>query len=127
MKDLKEYKFDSIYDLVSLIDGHVKGGSEFWNYDEELFVECATKFSKFTLLHLYTITTALNYYHRDFRKNGDCAYSAQIGHLFRSIPATCSRLNRPPDRSEATLVFLLFFRFVFLSQGRSYFSHGFSF
>ena len=72
MKNLKEYKFDSIYDLVSLIDGHVKGGSEFWNYDEELFVECATKFSKFTLLHLYTITTALNYYHRDFRKNGDC-------------------------------------------------------
>jgi len=72
MKNLKEYKFDSIYDLVSLIDGHVKNGSEFWNYDEELFVKCATKFSKFTLLHLYTITTALNYYRRDFRKNGDC-------------------------------------------------------
>lgn len=72
MKNLREYKFDSIYELISLIDGHVKHGSEFWNFDEELFANCATKFSKFTLLHLYTITTALNYYRRDFRKNGDC-------------------------------------------------------
>ncbi len=72
MKELKEYKFDSIYDLVSLIDGHVKDGFVFWNYDEKLFIQCASKFSKFTLLHLYTITTAFNYYHRDFRKNGDC-------------------------------------------------------
>ena len=72
MRGLKEYKFDSIYDLVSLIDGHVKGGSQFWNYDEELFIQSATKFSKFTLLHLYTITTAFNYYRRDFRKNVDC-------------------------------------------------------
>jgi hypothetical protein len=33
------------------------------------------------------------------------AYSVKIGHLFRSKPAGCSGLNRPPCRSEATLVF----------------------
>jgi len=32
-------------------------------------------------------------------------YSAKIGHLFRSKAAGCSGLNRPPCRSEATLVF----------------------
>jgi len=32
-------------------------------------------------------------------------YSAKIGHLFRSKPAGCSDSNRPPCRSEATLVF----------------------
>jgi len=42
------------------------------------------------------------------------AYSAQIGHQFRSIPATCSRVNRPPDRSEATLVFYYFSDLFFL-------------
>lgn len=82
MKDLKEYKFDSIYELVSLVDGHVKNGSEFWNFDEELFVNCATKFSKFTLLHLYTITTSLNYYRRDFRKNGCCIDEDEIQHWY---------------------------------------------
>ena len=32
-------------------------------------------------------------------------YSAEIGHAFRSKSATCSGANRPPCRSEATLVF----------------------
>ena len=45
------------------------------------------------------------------------AYSAQIGHQFRSIPATCSRLNRPPDRSEATPVFYYFSDLFFLVKG----------
>lgn len=82
MNELKEYKFDSIYDLVSLVDGHVKGGSGFWNFDEDLFVQCASKFSKFTLLHLYTITTAYNYYRRDFRKNGDCVDEDSIQYWY---------------------------------------------
>jgi len=74
--------------------------------------------------------TCSHFYSHPYRSIVTCrrtAYSAQIGHQFRSIPATFSRVNRPPDRSEATLVFLLLFRFVFLSQGRSYFPHGFPF
>lgn len=82
MTDLKEYKFDSIYELVSLVDGHVKNGSEFCDFDEELFVNCATKFSKFTLLHLYTITKALNYHRRDFRKNGSCIEEDEIQYWY---------------------------------------------
>ena len=45
---------------------------------------------------------------------GIYAYSAQIGHQFQSIPATCSRLNRPPNRSEATPVFYYFSDLFFL-------------
>ena len=87
MSERKEYKFDYIYDLVSIIDGHVKSGSEFWNYNEELFTQCALKFSKFTLLHLYTITTALNYYRRDFRKNGCCYDEDSIQYWYELFKA----------------------------------------
>jgi 5-methylcytosine-specific restriction endonuclease McrA len=71
MNTLQEFKFKGVYELTDLIDGHVKAGEEFWNYNEEHFIESATRFSKDTLLHLYIVTTALNYYRRDFRKNGD--------------------------------------------------------
>ena len=82
MNDLKEYKFDSIYELVSLVDGHVKSGSEFGHYDEEIFVNCATKFSKFTLLHLYTITKSLDYHWLDFKKSGDCIGEDEMEHWY---------------------------------------------
>ncbi len=70
MNTLQEFKFKNIYELTDLIDGHVKADVEFWNYNEEYFLNTATKFSKDTLLHLYIVTTALNFYRRDFRKNG---------------------------------------------------------
>ena len=70
MTDLQEFKFNSIYELADLVDNSVKGEVEFWNYDSDFFIQSATKFSKDTLLHLYIVTTALNYHHRDFRKNG---------------------------------------------------------
>ncbi len=69
---MKEYKFNDIYELVSLIDGSVRFGESFWNYNEEVFINSSSKFSKFTLLHLYVITMAFNHHMRDFRKNGDC-------------------------------------------------------
>lgn len=68
---MKEFKFFSIYELVSLIDWYVDSGEEFYNFNEEMFIESATKFSKDTLLHLYIVTRAINHYSRDFRKNGD--------------------------------------------------------
>ncbi len=71
MSTLQEFKFKNIYELADLIDSHVKEGTEFWNYNDDYFLNAATKFSKSTLLHLYIITTAFNYYRRDFRKNGD--------------------------------------------------------
>lgn len=96
MKDLKEYKFNSIYELVDLVDGSVKHGAEFQNYDEELFIKNATKFSKFTLLHLYIITTAFNYYRRDFRKNEDCVDEDSIEYwyeLFETYGIKYGRLD----------------------------------
>ena len=70
MSALQEFKFKNIYELADLIDGHVRAEVEFWNYNEGIFVDAATRFSKDTLLHLYIVTTALNYHRRDFRKNG---------------------------------------------------------
>ena len=72
MEILQDYKFGSTYELADLIDRHVRAKEGFWNFDIDFFISSATKFSKDTLLHLYIVTTALNYHGRDFRKNGDC-------------------------------------------------------
>ena len=71
MSALQEFKFKNTYELADLIDGHVKAEVEFWNYNEQYFINAATRFCKDTLLHLYIVTTALNFHRRDFRKNGD--------------------------------------------------------
>jgi hypothetical protein len=70
MNGLIEFKFRDVYDLADLIDNSVKGEAYFWNYNDDFFINAACRFSKDTLLHLYIVTTALNYYRRDFRKNG---------------------------------------------------------
>ncbi|NOQ24591.1 MAG: hypothetical protein GQ564_04440 [Bacteroidales bacterium] len=69
--DLLEFKFDNIYKLADIVDNCVKAEIQIWNYNEEYFINSATKFSKDTLLHLYIVTTAFNHYHRYFRKDGD--------------------------------------------------------
>lgn len=71
MKTLADYKFKRIYELVDLVQGSAEAGIELWNFDVDYFIKASTKFSKDTLLHLYIVVTAMNYYHRDFRKNGD--------------------------------------------------------
>lgn len=71
MNILQEFKFQNIYELADLIDNLVKTDIDIWNYNEELFIESATRFSKDTLLHLYMVTAAINHYRRDFRKNGE--------------------------------------------------------
>lgn len=70
MKDFVEFKFNSVYSIADLTDDSIKGGAEFWNYNQALYISSATKFSKFTLLHLYIITNCFNHYRRDFRKWG---------------------------------------------------------
>lgn len=71
MNELKDYNFTGTYKLVDLIDNSVKNQTQFWNYNHNYFINSATNFSKHTLLHLYIVTTALNYHNRNFRKNGD--------------------------------------------------------
>lgn len=79
MNELQEFKFDCIYELAELIDNSVKADVQFWNYNQENFINAATKFSKDSLLHLYIVTTSLNYYRREFHKNGDCYDEDSIG------------------------------------------------
>lgn len=71
MNTLADYKFKRIYELVDLVQGSADAGVELWNFDEEFFIKASSKFSKDTLLHLYIVVTAMNYYYRDFLKNGD--------------------------------------------------------
>lgn len=68
---IKEYQFTDIYTLLSLVDRAVDYGEEFWNFDEEYFINSSTNFSKDTLLHQYIVITAFNYHLGYFRKNSD--------------------------------------------------------
>ena len=69
METLQKFHYNSIYELADLIDGSIKAEVAFWNYNEEYFIETSSKFSKDTLLHLYIVITAINFYRRDFRKS----------------------------------------------------------
>lgn len=70
MSGLQKYSFHGIYDLINLVEEHINLETEFWNYNEDYFIEHSAKFSKDTLLHQYIVITAFNFYGRDFRKNG---------------------------------------------------------
>lgn len=78
MNKLREFKFNKIYELADLIDNSVKSEVEFWNYNEEYFVEAATKFSRDSLLHQYIATTAINFYRRDIRKNPENYFDESV-------------------------------------------------
>lgn len=67
-----EYKFESIYLFTDIIYQSVKSEEEFWNFDANEFIQSATTFQKKSLLHIYAESTLFNYFHREFRKNGDC-------------------------------------------------------
>lgn len=96
MSSLQEFKFNNIYELADIVDGSVKAGLGFWNYNKDYFIQAATKFSKDTLLHLYIVTTAFNYHRRDFRKNGDLIDEDSIEKwysLFDSYEIKVSKYN----------------------------------
>lgn len=67
-----EYKFESIYLFTDIIYQSVKSEEEFWNFDANEFIQSATTFQRKSLLHIYAESTLFNYFHREFRKNGDC-------------------------------------------------------
>jgi len=71
MDKLQAFNFQQIYQLAGLIETAVKYEEHFWNYNEEYFINAATRFSKETLLHQYIVITAFNHYSRELRKNGD--------------------------------------------------------
>ena len=96
MSELQEFKYCNIYKLADLIDSSVKFGEEFWNYNIEYFIHAATNFSKNTLLHLYIVTCAMNYYHRDFLKNGDLIDEESIEEwysMFANYSITIDKFN----------------------------------
>lgn len=66
---MKNFKFKNIYKFANIISNSVNSGIQMFNYNEDLFIEYASKTSKETLLHMYIYTTLLNYYSRNFRKN----------------------------------------------------------
>lgn len=70
MEQRSHFEFNSSYEFADLIEGSVKGQASFWNFDEKFFIKAASKFSKDTLLHLYIVTTSINYHRRNFRKHG---------------------------------------------------------
>lgn len=101
MELLQEFKFKNIYELAELIDGSVKAEVELSRYDEEYFIGAATRFSKKTLLHLYIVTTAINFYRRDFRKNGDLEDEESMGKwysLFESYQIPIKKYNFNGER-----------------------------
>ena len=75
---LIEYKYKDIYKFLSIIQDSVENGISFWNFNEELFVDAATKFNRITLLDIYVATTLFNYYYETFKKDGDCIESGDI-------------------------------------------------
>lgn len=75
---LIENKYKDIYRFLSIIQDSVENEVSFWNFNEEMFVDAAAKFNRITLLDIYVTTTLFNYYHRMFKKDGDCIESDEI-------------------------------------------------
>ena len=75
---LQDYKFKSIYKFVNIVYSYVDRGIGFWNFEGNQFINSALRFNKFSLLHLYVITTLGNHFRREFRKNGDCIEEDEI-------------------------------------------------
>lgn len=50
---LKEYKYKDIYRFLSVVQESVEDEIGFWNFNEEMFADAATKFNKTSLLDIY--------------------------------------------------------------------------
>lgn len=59
---MSEYKFQSIYKFVSDIYMLVENDFNFWNFNEEAFVQSALKFNRNSLLHIYVASSLYCYY-----------------------------------------------------------------
>lgn len=97
MNNIRQFEFSSTYEMADLIDQSVGNEIEMWNYDEDFFINAATSFSKDTILHQYILTTAMNYHHRDFRKNGDEIDLDKWYLLFREYGIRIKKKSRKID------------------------------
>lgn len=70
--EFADYEFKYVYRFADIIYSMVESGMEFWAYDEEQLKDATLRFSKCSALHIYIYTQLLNYYNREYRKNGDC-------------------------------------------------------
>lgn len=75
---MRDYKFNSVYEFVNIINEAVDGGFELWNFNGELFVQSALKFNKLSLLHVYVSSTLYCYHSRFFRKSGDSVEEEEV-------------------------------------------------
>ena len=60
--NLQEYKFQSIYKFLSIVYMNVEAGVDFWNFNQEAFVQSALKFNRNSLLHIYVASTLYCHY-----------------------------------------------------------------
>lgn len=63
---LLEYKFQSIYKFVNIVYMNVEAGVNFWNFNQEAFVQSALKFNRNSLLHIYVASSLYCYYWDEF-------------------------------------------------------------
>ena len=71
----EQYKFKAIYKFISIIYDfvfEVEYEYPYYRFNEESFAECATKFNKISLLHIFIVCTLYGYYAEDFQENGEC-------------------------------------------------------
>ena len=50
---------------------NVEAGFDFWNFNEEAFVQSALKFNRNSLLHIYVASTLYSHYIDEFQNNSD--------------------------------------------------------
>ena len=70
--EFEDYKFHNVYEFAEIISGMVDYETGFWNYDKQQFIDAVRKYNKISLLHIYIYTQLLNYYDKEYSKNGDC-------------------------------------------------------
>ena len=72
---IEEYKFERVYEfsnIVSMLVMDLEDLKPYYPFDEEAFAESATKFSKTSLLHIFTVSILMGFYREEFHDNGDC-------------------------------------------------------
>jgi len=71
---MKDFNLENIYFFVDLIDTSVRSDNEVvseFSYDDEQFIESATKFNKLTLLHIFIVNKLFQYYNDYIHHNSD--------------------------------------------------------
>lgn len=102
----KDYKFKFIYKFIDIINEEVEYDFDFWNFNDEAFVQSALKFNKNSLLHIYIVSTLYCYYRKEFRKNSDCIEDEGVSWWIDLMKVYGIRLTRKgynveKDESEA--------------------------